>query len=114
MRRLRQDGDVQQPGDRGGGIYQLDAVGPEEEEDWMSVIDEEDNPHAFLGEGDDWAWGGDLDKETDELPDQKGVQQPGEDVLFEGENKRGTPAVGHRLLHTLCKNGDVCKKPVSC
>ena len=77
-------------------------VGLEEEVEWLSVIDEEDDPHAFLGEEDDW--GEDLDEETDKLPNHAGALQSGDNVLFEGEEMRGTPRVGHRLLHILCRN----------
>ena len=31
-----------------GGVHQLDAVRPDEEEDWQSMVDEEDDPYAFF------------------------------------------------------------------
>ena len=86
---------------QGRGVHQLNAVGPEKEEEWMSMIHEEGEPLAFLSNEDDW--GEDLDEETDELPDHAGALQPWDNVLFEGKemmgttNMRGMPGVGHFL-----------------
>ena len=37
----------------GRTVHQLDAIRLEEEVGWLSVIDKEDDPHAFLDEEDD-------------------------------------------------------------
>ena len=39
---------VQQPGDQGGDVHQLNVLGPKEEEDWWLVIDKEDNNYMLL------------------------------------------------------------------
>ena len=70
-----------------GGVHQLDAVRPDEEEDWKSVIDEDDDQYAFFyddedSEGEAWNDGG----------------EP-----WEIRDSRGTSVLGHRSPAALCR-----------
>ena len=76
---------------QGRGVHQLDAVRPDEEEDWQIVVDEEDDHYAFLGEEDDWR------------EDLDGALVDGEEVRG-ASSKRGTPGVGHQFPTAPCRN----------